>query len=328
MEYLAQIQQEASDLGVDSDMRYYTRYTAYCGLRNNEISLCLDEDCTQVQVEIVTAADYGRITGKDVILAPDEVLAYLDLLDDFPADFTIAARLGETGLPFHIRDTLTDYIRHGSTILITEDTPLLFLVVSDQAAAERITALDPSRSTRQFRVQMNLKGTYEQKMAQTEELVSRLSCLEDGISFTGKQDNAVDFYAMYGGFLFLGVFLGGLFLLATVLIMYYKQISEGYEDQRRYQIMRQVGMTEREVQGSIHSQILLVFFLPLGAAAIHSLAAFPMLSRMLRLFQINNVGLFAACCGGTILVFCVIYALVFLLTARTYGRIVGTSERR
>ncbi|MCI8811238.1 MAG: FtsX-like permease family protein [Oscillibacter sp.] len=328
MEYLAQIQQEASDLGVDSDMRYYTRYTAYCGLRNNEISLCLDEDCTQVQVEIVTAADYGRITGKDVILAPDEVLAYLDLLDDFPADFTIAARLGETGLPFHIRDTLTDYIRHGSTILITEDTPLLFLVVSDQAAAERITALDPSRSTRQFRVQMNLKGTYEQKMAQTEELISRLSCLEDGISFTGKQDNAVDFYAMYGGFLFLGVFLGGLFLLATVLIMYYKQISEGYEDQRRYQIMRQVGMTEREVQGSIHSQILLVFFLPLGAAAIHSLAAFPMLSRMLRLFQINNVGLFAACCGGTILVFCVIYALVFLLTARTYGRIVGTSERR
>ena len=156
----------------------------------------------------------------------------------------------------------------------------------------------------------------------------RIEAMEDGISFTGKQDNAVDFYAMYGGFLFLGVFLGGLFLLATVLIMYYKQISEGYEDQRRYQIMRQVGMTEREVQGSIHSQILLVFFLPLGAAAIHSLAAFPMLSRMLRLFQINNVGLFAACCGGTILVFCVIYALVFLLTARTYGRIVGTSERR
>ena len=78
-----------------------------------------------------------------------------------------------------------------------------------------------------------------------------------------RQEMAEEFYAMYGGFLFLGVFLGLLFLLSTVLIIYYKQISEGYEDQRRYQIMQQVGMSPREVRSSIRSQVLLVFFLPL-----------------------------------------------------------------
>ena len=328
MEYLAQVRQEAEAAGVADPGRYYNRYWVYCGLRGNEISLNLTQGCTRVELEAVTASDYGRLTGKDVILAPDEVLVYTEKLDGFPADFTIAAQFGGEALAFHVRDTVKDYIRHGNTTLIIGDEPFLFLVVSDQAAAESIAALDTSRTGRQFRIQMNLDGTFEEKTAQTAALLSRLSRQENGIGFTSKQENAMEFYAMYGGFLFLGIFLGGLFLLATVLIMYYKQISEGYEDQRRFRIMRQVGMTDREVQGSIHSQILLVFFLPLAAAGLHILAAFPMLSQMLRLFQITDVGLFAACTVGTMLVFCAIYALVFFLTARTYSRIVGASERR
>ena len=131
---------------------------------------------------------------------------------------------------------------------------------------------------------------------------------------------------MYGGFLFLGVFLGLLFLLATVLIIYYKQISEGYEDQRRYLILRQVGMNRREINASIHSQILLVFFLPLGASGLHILMAFPMLSKMLELFNLHDVKLFALCTAGTLAAFCLIYALVFAWTARAYGRIVGGSN--
>ena len=156
----------------------------------------------------------------------------------------------------------------------------------------------------------------------------RLSLREGGISFVSKQDQAVEYYAMYGGFLFLGVFLGLLFLMTTVLIIYYKQISEGYEDQRRYHICRQVGMTEKEVKASIHSQILLVFFLPLGTAGVHVLAAFPMLSRMLELFNLHNVRLFALCTAGTMLAFCVIYALVYGLTAHAYDRIVGSEAGR
>ena len=114
------------------------------------------------------------------------------------------------------------------------------------------------------------------------------------------EDMAVEFYTMCGGFLFLGIFLSLLFLLATVLIIYYKQVSEGYEDQRRYQIMQQVGMRPGEVALSIRGQILLVFFLPLLTAGLHILVAFPMLA------------MFAA-----------VYAMVYGLTARTYERIVG-----
>ena len=150
--------------------------------------------------------------------------------------------------------------------------------------------------------------------------------LRDGLDAAGRAALAQEYAVMYGGFLFLGLFLGGLFLLTTVLIIYYKQLSEGYEDQGRYRIMQQVGMTPREVGASIRSQVLLVFFLPLGMAALHLLAASPMLCRMLELFGLQDPPLFAACAAATLAVFCLVYALVYGLTARTYRRVVGESD--
>lgn len=324
MANLREVEDAAARSGGFTDSRYYTRYWVYCGVRGDEISLNLDQNCTRTEVEVVTAEDYNRLTGSDYILAPDEVLACPKYLGDFPSGFTISARFGEAGLSFHVREEITETIRHATTTLLGSDEAHLFLVVSDQAAAEAICDLDASRSARQFRVQMNLAGKdFQEKLAQTERLVLELSKRDGGVGFTSKQDQAQDFYAMYGGFLFLGVFLGLLFLLATVLIIYYKQISEGYEDQRRYLILRQVGMSRREINASIQSQILLVFFLPLGAAALHVFMAFPMLSRMLELFNLYDVGLFALCTAGTLAVFCLIYALVFAWTARAYSRLVG-----
>ncbi len=168
---------------------------------------------------------------------------------------------------------------------------------------------------------MNLDGTEEEKLDLSWELLGGIS--GEGITVNSRQDNTATLYTMYGGFLFLGVFLGLLFLLATALIIYYKQISEGYEDQRRYAIMRQVGMTDREVRASIHSQILLVFFLPLGMAGIHTAAAYPMVSKLLALFQLTSTARYALCTAGTFAVFCGIYALVYGLTARSYRRIVA-----
>lgn len=114
--------------------------------------------------------------------------------------------------------------------------------------------------------------------------------------------------------------------MATVLIIYYKQISEGYEDQRRFEIMQKVGMTEKEVRHSIRSQILLVFFLPLIVAGIHILAAFNLIRRLLILFSLTNVTLFALCTAGTFLIFGIIYALVYWRTARTYYKIVQAKQ--
>lgn len=336
MAYLEEVRREAASVGEAEDLRYYNRYWVYCGWRDGVLSLNLGPNSQKASVEAVTAEDYARLTGRAVSLAPGEVLVHTVGLGDFPEDFRVTRYDSESVPPesaspagfeeytLHVKGEITDPIHHATTSLLGSDETELFLVLDSRETAEKLMALEPGRSIRQFRIQMNLTGKdYSEKLAQTEDLVYRLSLRADGIGFTSKQDQAQDYYAMYGGFLFLGVFLGILFLMTTVLIIYYKQISEGYEDQRRYHICRQVGMTEREVKASIHSQILLVFFLPLGTAGIHVAAAFPMLSRMLTLFNLHDVRLFALCTAGTMLVFCAIYALVYGLTATAYDRIVG-----
>lgn len=337
MEYLEQVRSEAHSAGTVADLRYYSRYWSYCGWRNGVLSLNLSPGSQRVLLEVVSAEDYTRLTGRPAALAAGEVLLSARGVENFPADFRITRYNDEhpdayidslfdlEGYAFHVRDTITETVRHGSMSLLGSEDAELFLVVDSRETAERIMDLDTRRSARQFRVQLNLGGSETEKLAALETMTARLSRQENGIGFTSKRDIAADFYAMYGGFLFLGVFLGLLFLMTTVLIIYYKQISEGYEDQRRYQIMRQVGMMEREVSSSIHSQILLVFFLPLGTAGLHVLAAFPMLCKLLELFQLYDRGLFVLCSAGTMLVFCAIYALVYGLTAGAYERIIGSS---
>jgi putative ABC transport system permease protein len=129
--------------------------------------------------------------------------------------------------------------------------------------------------------------------------------------------------SLYGGLLFLGIFLGLLFLGCAVCIIYYKQISEGYEDQGRYDIMQRVGMSQQEIAQSIRSQVLLVFFLPLGTAVLHMAVACPMLLRLMRALYLSNVSLFLVCAAISVGVFALIYTLVYTITARTYYRIVS-----
>jgi putative ABC transport system permease protein len=131
------------------------------------------------------------------------------------------------------------------------------------------------------------------------------------------------FFSLYGGLFFLGLFLGLLFIMATVLIIYYKQIAEGYDDKERFEIMQKVGMSHAEVKKAIHSQVLTMFFLPLVTAVIHIAIAFKVIAKLLSIFNLTNIPLFAVCTAITILVFAVFYAIVYSLTARTYYRIVS-----
>lgn len=137
-----------------------------------------------------------------------------------------------------------------------------------------------------------------------------------------RAEAADDYYGMNGSFLFLGIFLGLAFLIATVLMIYYKQISEGYEDRQRFVILQKVGMSRREVRATIRTQVLMVFFVPLLMAAVHMSFAFPMISRLLSLFSLNNVSLFLLCSLITFLVFALVYVAVYLVTARKYYQIV------
>ena len=137
-----------------------------------------------------------------------------------------------------------------------------------------------------------------------------------------RQQEYESYYADNGSLLFIGIFLGSLFLMGTAMIIYYKQISEGYEDQKRFEVMQKVGLSRREVRSSVRRQILMVFFLPLLMAMLHITMAFPMIRRMLLLFGMTNTKLFIGCTAGTVLIFAVVYGLIYLMTARSYYHIV------
>ena len=130
------------------------------------------------------------------------------------------------------------------------------------------------------------------------------------------------FHALYVGLFFLGLFLGFMFLMATVLVIYYKQVSEGYEDHQRFVIMQKVGMSKAEVRKTINTQIRIVFLLPVLVAGLHIAFAYPMMTRLLCLLNMVNQELFFYATVITYLVYLLFYAMVYKLTARTYYRLV------
>ena len=317
---LAWIDGLLADSGLTAEhFSWYTEVRASSSYSSNTLGWFPDAPGDYVTVYLVTAEDYARLTGQTAALEADQVLVYaqgLELPDTFyvgAQPFRVAGRL-DRGLPYN-----------NPTLVSGSESTELLLVAADRQALEEISSLcrsDQGIQRETFRIQLDLNGTEEEKLDLAWDIL-KANVDESVYTVTSRQDNAMDLYTMYGGFLFLGVFLGLLFLLATALIIYYKQISEGYEDQRRYQILRQVGMTDREVRASIHSQILLVFFLPLCTAGIHTAAAYPMVSKMLALFQLTSTARYAFCTAGTLAVFCAVYALVYGLTARAYRRIVA-----
>ena len=129
-------------------------------------------------------------------------------------------------------------------------------------------------------------------------------------------------YGFYGGLLFLGVFFAVLFLAVAVLILYFKQVTEGYEDKERFEILQKVGMDDQQVKKTINSQVLWVFFLPLAATTLHMLFASKIMAWMLRLFMLYDWGLVLTCIGGTLVAFTLLYFVIYRVTARTYYRIV------
>lgn len=179
-------------------------------------------------------------------------------------------------------------------------------------------------NTRREELSFDTDADAEEGIAFCELLQERLSAEFPGAAsyLPNIYDTRLDGYGLYGGLLFLGVFFGVLFLAVTVLIIYFKQVTEGIEDKERFAILQQVGMDERQVKDTINRQILWVFFLPLATTLVHMLFASKIMNRMLMLFSLNDLGLVLGCIGGTCLVFALLYLVVFRLTARTYYRIV------
>ena len=296
------------------------------GLPGYLTSTC-DDNTANRTLFVLTAADYAGLSGRPApTLAPGE----LAVCGEGPAPGPLTFTDVEGGsLDFTVKEVLPAL----SMFTVTSDmSEPVCLVTADEAARTALRGLVGREFTRYTALVLTeLDCTSEEELALVDAWSDKT--INDGAFFDGTGDweywrvdsraeMAVDGYAMAGGFLFLGIVLGVVFLMATVLIIYYKQVSEGYEDQGRFEIMRKVGLSQREVKSSIRSQVLLVFCLPIAVAAVHILFDFNLVARMLTMFGVRNVMTAALCTGGTLLAFLAVYAVVYSLTARTYYKIV------
>ncbi|MDO5602421.1 MAG: ABC transporter permease [Oscillospiraceae bacterium] len=273
------------------------------------------------QLYFIPLEDYNRLTGENETLGENEVLIWSNRTSYNGDTLTVA------GERFQVKKIGSgDFVGIGfATANIASSH---FIIVPDMAAVQRLDTIQraaygehASMMEHYYAFDLNAPASDSAQLAQT----VRNTLYEEGYEgrIELRQEEAEDFASLYGGLFFLGLFLGILFLMATVLIIYYKQVSEGYEDKRRYEIMQKVGMSRREVKKSIHSQILTVFFLPLVTAGIHTAFAFPAVSRLLSILGMVDVGAFALCNLACFVIFALIYVLVYSLTARAYYKIVS-----
>lgn len=270
----------------------------------------------------ITEADYRKYSGDEISLADDEVIFYTDRLKYHEDSFEV---FGET---YKIVKYADDFIGNGN--ISVDVCPTCQIVVKDTSIMEKIqkkqlSVYGDNASRIQFFYGADLDCDKETQIALADKIDEKIEALEnDGIScrFECREKNRDSFHSLYGGLFFLGVFLGTLFMMATVLIIYYKQISEGYDDKKRFEIMQKVGMTEEEVKKTIHSQVVTVFFLPLVMAGVHTAFAFPMVRQIMYALMLTNTKLYITCTMICFLAFTVFYGIVYFLTAKVYYRIV------
>ena len=286
--------------------------------------------------EVKTAGD--RVSGFVVLTREDCKKKYNEEIPELAENEVALFTIKKTDMDTLVLENRSYHVKEIKQFQNTEDFETIadmmdeyyYVIVNDVQDMERLWQLQKdiyqeNSSSISRQVRLDIDGDSEQKKECFENIKTALGP-EQAKARTlidSRQSSLDEFYQIYGGFLFLGLFLGILFLMITVLIIFYKQISEGYDDKERFSIMEKVGMSNDEVKATIRSQVRTVFFLPILMAAIHVGMAFPMIKRLLSLFGLSNTALFAGCMAGTILVFALIYLLVFLKTSKTYYKIVG-----
>lgn len=278
-----------------------------------------------IMMEWLTLEEYQQFAGQVPELAEDEVLVYTAHGEKGDSQY----RIGEQ--TFRIKGYLPELNLDDMKLEVVYD--MYFIVVRDQAVMQKINEFQKSvygerASDIETVVAFDVEGGEEQEIACKDRIAQLIAernpdSQQGAVRVESRSERSNDDMVVFGGFLFLGIFLGFVFLMATTMIIYYKQVSEGYEDKGRFEIMQKVGMSKKEVRASIRSQIVKVFFLPLVMACIHLAAAFPMMNRLLLLFGMANVKLFVICTVATVAIFAVIYAIVYSITAKTYYKIVG-----
>lgn len=281
------------------------------------------------QMFILAVSDYNRLMGKNVSLSDGEAVIYTTK-SDYKFDTVTLDGFGT----FKITERAEDFASNGVDAM--QMVPSVFLFVKDEAVVRQIydlllEAYGENHSDMHDYYGFDLSCDKDKKIEIGNEIFDNIVKLKEenpdswsGVSLDCLEKDRTDFYALYGGLFFLGILLGSVFIAAAVLIMYYKQISEGFEDKSKFGILQKVGMTKDEIRKSINSQVLTVFFAPLAAAGIHMIFAFGIIARLLTLFGLYNTGLLAVVTICCFLVFGLLYTAVYLITSGSYYKIVSS----
>ena len=268
---------------------------------------------------LIPLEDYNAVTGENATLQEGEALVYAPE-DEYAYDTIL---LGD--VPYTVKEVLENapLIAEG---MMSHVVGMFYVILPDVSSVEYLAKEYGFSSEELNHVGYDAWFDMEGDAQDKEEMVRRLEesiVRENPDSIVQyKEDYRESTYVMNGGALFIGIFAGALFLISTVLIIYYKQISEGYDDRENYQIMQKVGMDRREVRRTIRSQILAVFFLPLLGAFLHVAFAFRVMTMLLEVMYVLNVPLFLKCTAGVTAVFTLFYVIVYMVTSREYYRIV------
>ena len=279
------------------------------------------------EVYIVPLADYNAIAGTNESLGSDEAMIYAYRMDYTDKTFAV-----DELVSFRVKKVLDSFpIADGSAM--ASIAPTVFVIVPDFAdtvakLGGAVSSSGDEPASLSWNYAFDTPVSDEEETAMCERIGERLSeCSQTGgylyYSRESLAANRADFYGMFGGLFFLGIMLSIAFICAAVLIIYYKQISEGYEDRRRFEIMQNVGMTKKEIRSSINSQLLTVFFLPLIFAGLHLGFAFPFIHKLLMLFNLSNLPLLIGTTAISFGVFALLYAVVFRVTSNAYYNIVS-----
>ncbi|MFZ9858003.1 MAG: hypothetical protein ACO3F2_06685 [Roseiflexaceae bacterium] len=280
---------------------------------------------------LVTAKEYNKLYGESLSLEPGEVAVYSSY-----------RQLPDT---FELQGSTYRIVKRLPVLSIAKfDLPQIvnahYMIVHDHSVLEmyeqsRYLQNELYPAPIRYRMGINISGTEEQQLAtynvlqeimRTDEVIIQEQRFPNPfvtvVNAQSRQAEKISFEAAYGTILFLGLFLGVLFIFSTALIIYYKQLSEGYEDKTRYEILQRIGMTRDEVRVSVDKQIMLVFFIPLIVASVHFGMSIQLIEYLLELFRIESTQLLVVSSISTLLVFSVLYLLIYRVSARVYYNIV------
>lgn len=324
------IEEELKKAGVKTKNRLQYHQGTMAAIRQEDgFSLEENGDYSNTNVcelYMIPVEDYNLIEGKSAVLGEDEVYVYCtgeaygkDIVCIGEKNYQVVKEL----------DSLKLEPKNNSNVVNS-----YYVIFPDRAQIQEILNDIYADSDMQedwvaqmkgitYKETFDLEGKEEDRLKVMDTMKNRIENEVEAGFCESRELNREGFYSLYGGLLFIGIYLGIMFLMATVLIIYYKQISEGYDDKERYQIMQKVGMSKQEVKRSIRSQVLTVFFLPLMVAVIHIAVAFKVVTKLLAVLNLVNVPLFLGCTIATVAVFAVFYGIVFMLTAREYYKIVN-----